>query len=471
MKNRSNKGFTLLELLVTLAVVVLALFAFFRVLNSTTRVNAKNDRDIKAINLAQSEIENLRSQIKSKGDEGNLEIQNTINPKINNPQESDIDEEGIKIPLSNEGNDNIKWIENNNKFILSIVNSDYTNLQNSTINGEQINARSQIIYKKKSSDNLYYTVQLTIKRESVSTKNKDTSMYIYNVSAEAKLEEDYFSKKETNIKSVSFLSGKTEVIETNPPVGNNSDNYLVYCLNKAANLFKNASKSELYNMIIVNKVIGDKTLIQMVAEESIDIVKSKEQINKILQMINIELSNINSNSQIDFINEAMYYSKVADYTLDYLSSSMQQNLSNAHSLVWNTIHEITIKSYNTKFMELYNLSWNHGLSQAYSYFHGLLTPQMAKFTGYLSKITQTIHSNRDNATDDNRKLILDEVNELIDEIIRHEVYDIEKYTRENIDITSVIDKKDEVLNSLNTACRELVELKSIIYGSNYYKNE
>ncbi|MGL4911775.1 MAG: PulJ/GspJ family protein, partial [Romboutsia sp.] len=59
--NRLNKnnGFTLLELLVSLAIVGLILLGFFRVMDSTQRINTKNDRDIKALNILQSEIENL----------------------------------------------------------------------------------------------------------------------------------------------------------------------------------------------------------------------------------------------------------------------------------------------------------------------------------------------------------------------------------------------------------------------------
>lgn len=64
-KLKQNKGFTLIELLVALAIVGIILLAFFKVTYSTTKMNVKNDIDIKALNLAQSEIENLRNQIKN----------------------------------------------------------------------------------------------------------------------------------------------------------------------------------------------------------------------------------------------------------------------------------------------------------------------------------------------------------------------------------------------------------------------
>lgn len=64
-KLKKDKGFTLIELLVALSIVGIILLAFFKVTDITTRMNVKNNTDIKALNLAQSEVENLRNQIKN----------------------------------------------------------------------------------------------------------------------------------------------------------------------------------------------------------------------------------------------------------------------------------------------------------------------------------------------------------------------------------------------------------------------
>ena len=66
MKKLNNKGLTLIELLVALAIVGLGIITMFSSVNSNLKVNTKNDKDIKSLQIAQSEIENLRSQIKSK---------------------------------------------------------------------------------------------------------------------------------------------------------------------------------------------------------------------------------------------------------------------------------------------------------------------------------------------------------------------------------------------------------------------
>lgn len=60
----NNEGFTLLELLVALAISTMVLMAFTTTINTSIRGNTKNDKDIKALNIAQTEIENIRVQIK-----------------------------------------------------------------------------------------------------------------------------------------------------------------------------------------------------------------------------------------------------------------------------------------------------------------------------------------------------------------------------------------------------------------------
>lgn len=64
-KLKKPKGFTLIELLVALSIVMIILLTFFKVIDNTTKMNVKNDIDIKALKLAKSEIENLRNQIKN----------------------------------------------------------------------------------------------------------------------------------------------------------------------------------------------------------------------------------------------------------------------------------------------------------------------------------------------------------------------------------------------------------------------
>lgn len=64
-KKSNEKGFSLMEVLVALAIMGIILFAFFNIINTNNKANTKNDTDISSLNYVQSEIENLRGKIKS----------------------------------------------------------------------------------------------------------------------------------------------------------------------------------------------------------------------------------------------------------------------------------------------------------------------------------------------------------------------------------------------------------------------
>lgn len=62
---KKNKGFTLIELLISITILSILTIAFSKVSISAIKGNSKNNIDIVAMNIAQSEIENIRSQMKS----------------------------------------------------------------------------------------------------------------------------------------------------------------------------------------------------------------------------------------------------------------------------------------------------------------------------------------------------------------------------------------------------------------------
>lgn len=65
MKNRSSKGFTLAEILISLSILSILILVFFGVINTSIKNNKKNEIDINSLSLAQSEVENIRIQIKN----------------------------------------------------------------------------------------------------------------------------------------------------------------------------------------------------------------------------------------------------------------------------------------------------------------------------------------------------------------------------------------------------------------------
>ena len=162
IKFEKSKGFTLIELLVSLAIVGTILLAFFKIIDSTNRMNVKNDRDIKALNIAQSEIENLRSQIKEKS--GNNERKLFV-------YDNSLDSNDKKIEIS---------FDKKNEYFRIYEDAD-----------------------------IKYKICLDIKREIVA---EDTfNDYIYTINITVQLEDKYFSKKITEINNVKILGiGKNQ---------------------------------------------------------------------------------------------------------------------------------------------------------------------------------------------------------------------------------------------------------------------
>lgn len=163
-----NKGFTLLELIISLAIIGLILLGFFRVINSTHRISTKNDRDIKALNILQSEIENLRSQIKqSPGEDGERELF----------VEDDVTGRKIKVEFN----------EDTDEALIP----EYSKVDKST-------------------NSIYKINDLRIQRELITGNNQSVNKvfndYKYTISISIKLDDRYFSNKETKIEDVIVLS-------------------------------------------------------------------------------------------------------------------------------------------------------------------------------------------------------------------------------------------------------------------------
>ena len=66
MIRNNDKGFTLLELLISLSIITIILLAFSTITISSIKGNTKNDKDISALNIAQSEIAVIRKPIKDR---------------------------------------------------------------------------------------------------------------------------------------------------------------------------------------------------------------------------------------------------------------------------------------------------------------------------------------------------------------------------------------------------------------------
>ena len=113
MIRNNNKGFTLLELLISLSIITIILLAFSTIIISSIKGNTKNDKDINALNLAQSEIEIVRKQIKDgktsfKNSENETLEFNSISDSIENTENiyyKDVDGKNFEVKFYISKND------------------------------------------------------------------------------------------------------------------------------------------------------------------------------------------------------------------------------------------------------------------------------------------------------------------------------------------------------------------------------
>ena len=61
----NKRGFTLIEVLISLSILLIVGSTFFSITNNSIRINSKNDKYIQEMNVAQSVIEGIRDDIKS----------------------------------------------------------------------------------------------------------------------------------------------------------------------------------------------------------------------------------------------------------------------------------------------------------------------------------------------------------------------------------------------------------------------
>ena len=76
--NKTNRGFTLIEVLISLSIVTIILLSLFSFYNSSIKFNKKNETDINSLNVSQTAIESMR-----------------IYSKLNNKFGIDIDNDGV----------------------------------------------------------------------------------------------------------------------------------------------------------------------------------------------------------------------------------------------------------------------------------------------------------------------------------------------------------------------------------------
>lgn len=63
-KEKKLKGFTLIEVIIAMAIISIIAVAFFQILNNTIKMNEKTEKDIQMMDVAQIKMENILSDIR-----------------------------------------------------------------------------------------------------------------------------------------------------------------------------------------------------------------------------------------------------------------------------------------------------------------------------------------------------------------------------------------------------------------------
>lgn len=177
----NNRGFTLVEILISMAIISIVLFSLFTIINSSIKQNTKNEKDIKLLNIAQSEIENLRKEIKSSSNNINIYIENTDSTITT-----------IEIPNDEE----IIWKEKNSNEKIDRIEIKVDGIYKDFIGIDDDGSQNvSIIQYERYIDNDIYIIKLELLRQEIASK------YLYDIKVKAKLKNDYFSKREITLDS------------------------------------------------------------------------------------------------------------------------------------------------------------------------------------------------------------------------------------------------------------------------------
>ena len=155
--NKTNRGFTLIEVLISLSIVTIILLSLFSFYNSSIKFNKKNETDINSLNVSQTAIESMR-----------------IYSKLNNKFGIDIDNDGV----DDLGFDNSEsnWVDLDSEYKIYTGNLDTLGIEKDN-NKYLATINSVKRYKNNMS---VYTVELETKSKYNSTKkiNLITQVYV-----------------------------------------------------------------------------------------------------------------------------------------------------------------------------------------------------------------------------------------------------------------------------------------------------
>ncbi|MEF9992165.1 MAG: prepilin-type N-terminal cleavage/methylation domain-containing protein [Peptostreptococcaceae bacterium] len=150
--NIDNRGFTLIEVLISLTIVSIISMAFFMSVNMTNKENAKNEKDIQAMDIAQSQVEYLTKEIKSKKE--TIDIDFNGDKEINETEDINSNEKILKSYIQKNGLDMIEGDVDYPKYTVQYNEKENTKYQ------VLISLKSSL---KKQQEKNYYLYDIEVK--------------------------------------------------------------------------------------------------------------------------------------------------------------------------------------------------------------------------------------------------------------------------------------------------------------------
>lgn len=476
---KKNNGFTLIEVVIALAIITSVSFIGYQVINKTHSLskdqaltadiqNGVNNLKIYMTNELSSAKEVKLSYEKNKYrnikdiDKENVEYKD-IKKKIDS-----IDKEGsfsyeYLINVNDTGT--IKYVVNiymkNNKKLYSIDRLDGKTKMNFIVN--QALGEDEMP--------LEITLQKDLYNIEISYIKQNTELYSFDVyNRLSSFNTDDNNKPEDPDKPILAA------------------NYFGYCISQSIKAlndsgFKNQEISQIIESLgyVLTK---DISLNQESMEEAI------EDLQKELLYIIKSYSNISENSY-DYLNKALYYMYTAEETLDEINENQDTDQAkeisnNIHNGIYDDDeHEGGKNAFVIELNEFTDAIKHHanGMSMDDVNFATKLSEQVKSNLDSLwkyvnrtagSEIFNIIHGSwNTGVTDENKKLICTTMNTVIDKVIESKVY-VDKVTREDIlkeGNSSEVKKKGEKVNEeLEDLIGALIEIKARIDSSNYYEN-
>lgn len=462
----NNKGFTLLEVIIAMAIMTSVIFIGYQVINKTDILR----RDQMLVSNIQNGTNNLKRYVTKELKESksvyvkygkkNIDLKDsesvnglykTIQSEINN--KDDIEYKYIIKTKDKDINYIVQVTKDRNKKVYSIYR-------------QEEKASFSLIEKQPLSDNMIpikitekddlYDVQLNYIKD-------NTKVYSFDVYNSLLAYNDEDIDKPTD----------PEDPDTSNPGGVMEHNYLYYCSKMIEQEFKAAKNNSNPGF--------DKKLEEAILEEVNEFIElAKEnppadmyKVKSVLDDMNSDLQNFrNHNSNqitkiFNELNELEYYINAAQVTSEYLKEPKYElNNQNDAVKIHNYTQDVIVPELQAARDEVWNLvNQSYNLSSVYTKLHGeILAKDILNIQNKISwNIVDHFKSSEDIVNES--KFIATDINNLIDQIIDQQVI-----IKDNVkDKFLSTERGDKALEHLDNAVKGLIRVKYMLSQTNYHQ--